>query len=100
MHIENVSAIVHPGRIILEDFLAPRGISVSRLANDIGIPARRIYEFVQGQRSINSDLAHRLAHYFGMSERYWLELQLRYDRDRVKERSATVQIKQIVRRAG
>ena len=59
----------HPGRIILEEFLAPRGISVSRLANDLDVPARRIYELVQGQRSINSDLAHRLAHYFGMSER-------------------------------
>jgi addiction module HigA family antidote len=91
---------IHPGRIILEEFLAPRGISVSHLANDIGVSARRIYELVQGQRSINADLAHRLAHYFGMSERYWLELQLRYDRDRVKERSATVQIKPILRRAG
>lgn len=80
MHIEHVSAIVHPGRVLLEDFLAPRGISLSRLANEIGVPARRIYELVQGQRSINSDLAHRLAHYFGMSERYWLDLQVRYDR--------------------
>lgn len=73
--------IVHPGRILLEDFLAPRGISVFHLASDIGVPARRLYELVQGQRSINADLAHRLAHYFGMSERYWLELQLGYDRE-------------------
>jgi len=71
---------VHPGRIILEEFLAPRGISVWHMANDIGVPARRIYEIVQGQRPINADLAHRLAHYFGMSERYWLDLQVRYDR--------------------
>jgi addiction module HigA family antidote len=71
---------IHPGRIILEEFLAPRGISVSRLAVDIGVSVRRIYELVQGQRAINSDLAHRLAHYFGMSERYWLDLQARYDR--------------------
>lgn len=75
---------VHPGRVLLEEFLAPRGISVSRLANDIGVPARRIYELVQGQRSINTDIAHRLAHYFGMSERYWLDLQMRYDRDHQK----------------
>jgi addiction module HigA family antidote len=70
---------VHPGRVVLEEFLAPRGISVWRLANDLGVPARRIYEIVQGQRSINADMAHRLAHYFGMSERYWLALQTRYD---------------------
>lgn len=70
----------HPGRVILEEFLAPRGISVWHMANDIGVPVRHVYELVQGQRSINSDLAHRLAHYFGMSERYWLDLQVRYDR--------------------
>jgi antitoxin HigA-1 len=69
----------HPGRILLEEFPAPRGISVWHLAKDIGVPARRIYEIVQGQRSINADIAHRLAHYFGMSERYWLDLQARYD---------------------
>ncbi len=69
----------HPGRILLEEFLAPQGISVWHLAKDIGVPARRIYEIVQGQRPISSDIAHRLAHYFGMSERYWLDLQARYD---------------------
>jgi antitoxin HigA-1 len=70
---------MHPGRIILEEFLAPRGISVFRLAKEIGVSPRRIYEIVQGQRSISADIAHRLAHYFGMSERYWLDLQARYD---------------------
>jgi antitoxin HigA-1 len=90
----------HPGRVILEEFLAPRGISMSRLANDIGVSARRIYELVQGQRSINSDLAHRLAHYFGVSERYWLDLQARYDREQVKERSVILRSKQLVRPAG
>jgi len=69
----------HPGRILLEDFLAPHGISVWHLARDIGVPVRRIYEIIQGQRPINADIAHRLAHYFGMSERYWLDLQARYD---------------------
>ena len=68
---------IHPGRILLEEFLAPRGISLWHLAKDIGVPARRVYEIVQGQRAINADIAHRLAHYFGMSERYWLELQAR-----------------------
>ena len=92
-------ASIHPGRVLLEDFLAPRGISVAHLANEIGVSAQRIYELVQGQRPLNSDLAHRLAHYFGMSERYWLDLQLRYDRDRIKERSATFQSEHL-RRAG
>lgn len=70
---------VHPGRIILEEFLAPRGISVWHLAMDMDVPVRRIYEIVQGQRPITADIAHRLAHYFGMSERYWLDLQARFD---------------------
>ena len=70
---------VHPGRILLEDYLAPRGVSVWHLARDIGVPVRRIYEIVQGQRPITADIAHRLAHYLGMSERYWLDLQARYD---------------------
>jgi len=83
----------HPGRVLLEEFLAPRGISVSRLADNIAAPARRLYELVQGQRSINVDLAHRLAHHVGMSERYWLDLQARYDRQQVRERSATFRSK-------
>jgi addiction module HigA family antidote len=70
---------LHPGRILLEEYLAPKGISVWHLAKDIGVPVQRIYEIVQGQRSISSDIAHRLAHYFGMSERYWLDLQVRFE---------------------
>src|SRR5262245_4131632 len=78
MHIQQISQ-VHPGRMLLEEFLAPRVISVWHLAKDIGVSVRRIYEIIQGQRPITSDIAHRLAHYFGMSERFWLELQARYD---------------------
>ena len=70
---------IHAGRVLLEDFLSPKGISVWHLAKDIGVPARRIYEIVQGERAITADIARRLAHYFGMSERYWLDLQARYD---------------------
>ncbi len=90
----------HPGRILLEEFLAPTGVSVWRLANEIGVPRRRLYDFVESQRSISPDLAHRLAHYFGISEWYWLDLQARYDRDAVKERSLPVEMKQVLRRAG
>ena len=74
-----ITKVMHPDRILLEDFLAPKGISVWHLAKDIGVPARHIYEIVQGQRAITADIAHRLAHHFGMSERYWLDLQARYD---------------------
>lgn len=70
---------MHPGRVLLEDFLAPRGISVWHLARDVQIPPRRVYEIIQGQRAITKDIALRLAHYFGMSERYWLGLQTRFD---------------------
>ena len=86
--MNNRPLMVHPGRILLEDYLAPRGVSVWHLAQDIGVPARRIYEIVQGQRPITADIAHRLAHYLGMSERYWLDLQARYDgkRDRKSTR--------------
>lgn len=69
----------HPGRILLEEFLAPRGISVWHLAQDVQIPGRRIYEIIQGQRAITKETALRLAHYFGMSERYWLDLQARFE---------------------
>jgi len=91
---------VHPGRILLEDFLAPRGVSVWHLAKDIGVPIRRVYEIVQGQRSITSDIAHRLAHYFGMSERYWLDLQARYDRKQEDKLLKTFMRKQSLRYAG
>jgi addiction module HigA family antidote len=86
--------MVHPGRILLEDYLAPRGISVWHLAKDIGVPTRRIYEIVQAQRPITSDIAHRLAHYFGMSERYWLGLQTRHDGKRERKPAADSSRKQ------
>lgn len=99
MNIQN-SHITHPGRILLEEFLAPRGISVWHLAKDIGVSARRIYEIVQGQRPITSDIAHRLAHYFGMSERYWLDLQMRYDGKGEAKLSQEISRRQSLRYAG
>ncbi len=93
-------ATIHPGRVVLEEFLAPCGISVFRLANEIGISPRRLYEIVQGQRSISADIAHRLAHYFGMSERYWLDLQARFDGKRDDSLSKELTRKQSLRYAG
>jgi antitoxin HigA-1 len=90
----------HPGRILLEDYLAPRGISVFHLAKDIGVPARRLFEIVQGQRPITADIASRLAHDLGMSARYWLDLQARYEAQREGNRPNGYSRKQSLRYVG
>ena len=72
-------APIHPGEVLLEDFLEAYGISQYRLAKDISVPARRINEIVHGTRGITADTALRLARYFGNSERFWLNLQARFD---------------------
>jgi len=83
---------IHPGEILLADFLEPHNLSQYRLAKDIRVPARRINEIVLGKRGISADTALRLSRYFGTSERFWLNLQVRYDleaeRDRVGSRIA------------
>ncbi len=70
---------VHPGEILMEDFLKPHGLSQYRVAKEICVPARRINEIVHGKRAITADTALRLSRYFGLSERFWLNLQSRYD---------------------
>ena len=70
---------IHPGEILLEEFLNPMEISQYRLAKDISVPARRINEIVHGKRSVSANTALRLAKYFGMSAEFWLNLQARYD---------------------
>ena len=81
---------VHPGEILLDEFLIPMGISQYRLAQDISVPARRINEIVLGKRTITADTALRLSEYFGLSERFWLNLQTRYnlevEKDKLKDR--------------
>jgi addiction module HigA family antidote len=77
---------IHPGEILLEEFLKPMGISQYRLAKDISVPARRINEIVQGKRSITPDTALRLSRYFGLSERFWINLQARYDLETEKDK--------------
>ncbi|NLS91083.1 MAG: HigA family addiction module antidote protein [Planctomycetaceae bacterium] len=77
---------IHPGEILLEEFLTPLGISQYRLAKDISVPPRRINEIVRGQRSISADTALRLARYFRTSERFWLNLQTRFDLEVEKDR--------------
>ena len=70
---------IHPGEVLLKEYLEPYGISQYRLAKDIHVPPRRINEIVRGLRSISADTALRLARYFATSERFWLNLQTRYD---------------------
>lgn len=77
---------IHPGEILLEELLKPMNISQYRLAKDIGVPARRINEIVQGKRGISADTALRLSRYFGLSERFWINLQARYDLEVEKDR--------------
>jgi addiction module HigA family antidote len=77
---------VHPGEILLEEFLSPLGLSQYRLAKETSVPPRRINEIVRGSRSISADTALRLARYFGTSERFWLNLQARYDLEVEKDR--------------
>ncbi len=74
-------APIHPGEVLLEEFLKPMGISQNHLAVKIGVPARRINEIVLGKRRVTADTALRLARYFGTSAKFWLGLQMDYDLD-------------------
>ncbi len=90
---------IHPGEILLEEFLEPMGISQYRLAKDISVSPRRINEIGHGDRSITADTALRLARYFSTSERFWLNLQARYDLESEKDRLGRRLEKEVPRRA-
>jgi addiction module HigA family antidote len=79
-------APVHPGEVLLEEFLKPLGVSQYRLAQGISVPPRRINEIVHGLRTVSADTALRLSRYFGTSERFWLNLQSRFDLESEKEK--------------
>jgi addiction module HigA family antidote len=79
MEIEDRVPPIHPGEVLLEDFMKPLKLSQYRLAKDIGVPALRISQIVRGKRSITADTALRLARYFGTSANVWMRLQARYD---------------------
>ena len=70
---------IHPGEVLLEDFMKPLGLTQYRVAKDIGVPPLRISQIVRGQRAVTADTAMRLARYFGTSAAVWLRLQARYD---------------------
>lgn len=89
--MEKIKAIrklkpIHPGEILLEEFLKPMEISQYRLAKDTSVPPRRINEIVHEKRGISADTALRLARYFGTSENFWMNLQSRYDLQREKRK--------------
>ncbi len=76
---------IHPGEVLLEDFMKPLGLSQYRVAKDIGVPPIRISEIVHGRRSITADTALRLGRYFGTSAAVWLRMQVRYDLERAQK---------------
>lgn len=79
---------VHPGEVLLEEFMKPMGLSQNRLGNDLRVSARRINEIVNGKRSITADTALRLSRYFGNSPEFWMGLQVDYDLDVETDRHA------------
>jgi antitoxin HigA-1 len=82
---ENKLMPIHPGEVLLEEFLKPMNLSQNQLALALRVPARRINEIIHGKRRITADTALRLAHYFNMSPRFWLGLQMDYDLDVVED---------------
>jgi addiction module HigA family antidote len=84
---------VHPGEVLLEEFVKPLELTAYRIAKDIDVPANRIEGIIKGTRNISPDTAARLARYFGVSEQFWLNLQSRYDAIKTKEEIKDVIIK-------
>ncbi|MGA8573140.1 MAG: HigA family addiction module antitoxin [Desulfobaccales bacterium] len=89
---------VHPGEILLEEFLIPLGISQNKAGRDLGVPAQRINDIIRGKRAITVDTALRLARYFGTTPQFWLNLQSHYDLEMAGETHLLERINQEVRR--
>jgi len=82
---------IHPGEVLLEDFLKPLGLSQYRLAKDIGVTPIRINQIVKGERSVTVDTALRFGRYFGTSPDVWLSLQMRYDLETAQEKAEIIE---------
>ncbi len=87
---------VHPGEVLLEDFMKPLGLSTYRVAKDIGVPTLRISQIVRGHRAVSADTALRLARYFGTSPEVWMRLQAQYDLE-VAQRQLTKRVEREVK---
>ena len=83
--VKKIMGPIHPGEILMKEFLEPMNISQYRLSKDIGVVPRRINEIVHGKRAITADTALRLSRFFGTSERFWMNLQIRYDMELQKD---------------
>src|SRR3972149_4335016 len=94
--MDEILSPIHPGEVLLEDFMKPLGLSQYRLAKDIGVTPIRISQIVKGQRSITVDTAMRLGRYFGTSAAVWLRMQVRYDLE-VAERDLSERIQREVK---
>jgi len=88
---------IHPGEILLEEYLKPLGISRNRLGIALGIPPQRVGEIVKGRRSVTLDTALRLAKYFGTSPQFWLNMQTQYDLDKARDEHLAERIEKEVR---
>ena len=88
MQTQKKLAPVHPGEILLEEFMKPLGLSQTRIGRDLGVSPRRINEIVHGKRNVTADTALRLSRYFGTSAEFWLGLQADYDLDTASDRLA------------
>lgn len=88
MSSETVLSPVHPGEVLMEEYLTPLNVTQHRLAVAVGVPPRRINEIVHGKRRISADTALRLSRFFGTSERFWINLQSRYDLEVEKDKLA------------
>ena len=87
---------VHPGEILQEEYLKPLGMSQYRLAKSLSVPPRRINEIVLGKRAITADTALRLGRFFGTSDKFWMNLQMRYDLEIAKDRLGDVLEKEVL----
>jgi len=90
--VTNVTTIapIHPGEVLLEEFIEPLGVTQHHVAVAVGVPPRRINEIVHGKRRITADTALRLARYFGTTDRFWLNLQIRFDLEVERDRLGSV----------
>lgn len=91
---------IHPGEVLLEEFLEPMGLSQYRVAKGMSVSPRRVNEIVHGKRSISADTALRFARFFGTSERFWLNLQARYDLEVQKDRLGETLVEEVEVLAG
>ncbi|MEW5774344.1 MAG: HigA family addiction module antitoxin [Thermodesulfobacteriota bacterium] len=88
---------IHPGEILLEEFMKPLGLSRNRLGIDLGIPPQRVGEILRGRRAVTVDTALRLAKYFNTTPEFWLNIQMRYDLDRAEDEHLPARVESEVR---